>query len=721
MSKKRVLKFVYFLLIIAVSACAMSACTFIRKNDERIANHTIATVTNGNGLQTTINRMEILDYYNTYAYYLINYNGMTAAEAMDWAVENKVKSKYLVLEGIDYLKTVPARQGKMFGTEYKTAESVLTLAERYAAIYSVNSSMQSTLDGYVDTAKQSSLTAALSKISHEDVKEIVFADDTVKYLKEEYYVGETLDADRVKIVVVYENESRSNALVVPTSAYDTAFSSEKAGDAALKVKFDKKIVKDGKTSYETIYAEHEYTVVEPRATKNKPAEETEPDDIKIGDYTVNRYDSEEKIKEIMGDAFDKLKLMDIKKIYEEMKNDVNADADLTDAYRQLSETLDKSYRTMPYYYNNAYESAVTNALQAEVYKEAAAVTEAEIIEQFKYLYATGKNSYDGVLPEDYASTFASAIKSNMETLYYYPAIENIDGFFYVYQILFNFSEKQKSFLESATGDNKELAKEYYEQMKGQITTKESNPNYDKDFHCPLHEKKENGATCKWLKENPDSTELCPSIPYVLGEDGKAKERLFTEVFAELEAELKAIYQSGKSDAEIEKESFDLFESYMYRFNDDGGIMNSSSGYLIAPQDMKDPNGFYQQFLDLAYEVQDGGDRVGNAFNNQGKLAYAFTPYGVHLICISSKPFGEADRAGLDLTGDEKILAYLQKPYNLAGDTLYKKIQDSLANEKKTQKYSAFTTEKVPEKLMEDGTKVSVDEKKKDKMISDYVG
>ena len=249
MSKKRVLKFVYLLLIVAVVAGALSACTFIRKNDERIANHTIATVTNGSGLQTTVSRTEILDYYNSYAYYLINYNGMTAAEAMDWAVENKVKSKYLVLQGIDYLATVTARQGKMFGTEYKTAESVLTVAERYAAIYSVNSSMQSAVDGYVDTAKQTELSSALSKISHEDVKEVVFSDDTLEYLKEEYLVGEEIDSDRIKIVVVYENESKSDALVVPTSAYDTQFSSESAGDATLKVKFDKKVINDGKTRY----------------------------------------------------------------------------------------------------------------------------------------------------------------------------------------------------------------------------------------------------------------------------------------------------------------------------------------------------------------------------------------------------------------------------------------------------------------------------------------
>lgn len=727
MTKKNIIKILTLLIVVCLIAATFTACTFIKENDERVANQTLATVKGPNGITLNVTQYELIEYYSQYAYYLSNYYGYSAEEAFNWAVDNKIKSKYLTIEGMVWLTNVqnaPKRTAALLTGKGNLINPVdaLTPAERYAAIQSVNASITSSIDSLVDESRQQALRNIVSKIDNVNVEGIEFlptyidadgkivegtvaSDDGEGYLKDEYFVGQGIDKNFIKFRVIYDTDDLtkkySEAYVVPNSMYTTDFSSEKAATGSeLVISFDEKVTnEDGEVTYEAHTASFTYDVVEARATKNEAATTTDPDEITIGEVKVNRYATEEELAA----ANAVVNLVDLDAKYEELRSDPNADSAELDAYRELSQTLKNNNRTMKQLYDAAYENAVLTALSVEVRKGAAEVTDADILAEYKFLYSTGKSSYTGVAKDDEAA-FGTAIKDGRETLYYYPAVENISGYYYVYQILFKFDDKQTKFLEENVGSDEEIANKMYEYVKQFMKTKESNTEYDASYDCPKHEMGDASAECKHT-EDPAK---CPSIAFF-------DEHVVTDLLTDLENELKAAATSA--------EKVEIFEKYMYKYNDDGGIMNSSSGYLMVPEGATDPNSFYESFNKLAKDVYAFDSTVGNAFTSDGKLGYSFTPYGLHVIMISSTPFGtESNNNALSFENDEAMLQYIKtNKINNAGDTLYDKIKASLKTERETQMYNDFTNLKVKSDLSDDTSIVTKENKKIKKLLKQFAG
>ena len=691
MSKKNVVKLIALIIVVAIAVLSLPACTFISENEERVSNEVLATVKHKNGVTLEVSRNEIMDYFNSYAYYLIYYYQYSVQEALDYAIENKIKNKYLVAEAMPFLASADAtkvsakRTANVLygGGKYVTPEQVLTLAERYAAIYSVNNSIDEQLKSAREQAYQEYIARVAEEISATNVKEIVFADSTKAYLKDEYHVGDELDKTQVKIKVVYDNGSMSEEFIAPDSYYTTDFSSstieegsqnttEQTGTTVEKsfvLTFNENVEKDGEVVQEAHTLTHEYTLVAPRATKAKEDPELTDDKLEIGEIEVSRYATESELVALGATQ----KIRDIKAEYEALKATVGADEYMVEAYRITIENIASANKNMAYFYNTAYESQVLAALQAELYQKCSTVTDEEILAEFEYLYTTAKKEYKGD-EEDIRTTFVGKIGTNLETLYYYPQVENLDDYYYVYQILFKYNDEQSKFFSDNSGSKDEDAEALHNYLYNLVMTKESNPDYDAEYECEYHDNGE-GTECSYEKDN--AGKVCPSIAYI-GEEKNA-----STVIAELEGKLKA--------ATTQEEKLAIFEDYMYRYNDDGGIMNNSLGYSIPAND--DDSSFYEGFLNLAKDVVGTGvPTVGDALNDSDEIAVGYTPYGIHLIMVSYTPFADGTAPEFDFStaaGKQAALAYLKRTIDNKGTTLYEKLKKSLISEKESIAYSDF--------------------------------
>ncbi len=749
MSKKHIAKLVAIIMLIALFCVTLVGCDgiFIKENPERVSNQTLVTI-NKDGIELTVTQYELLEYYSTYAYYLMNYYKYDIDEAFDWALENKIKSKYLTIEGMTYLSNTANRAERnssllMGKGKVSSPVDVLTPAEYYAAVLSVNNSIDSAIETYMDEYYQGELKDIVKGLQNTDVHSIEFfagyeaedgtivngtvagtdsKEEEIKgYLQDEYYLNQGIDTDRIMFRVVYEKADGthyySEPAIVPKTMYKTEFdSSEEGADKEIVISFEEKVTdKDGNVTFEDHTASFGYDVVTPRATKTVE-EDVDVDEITLADdIKVNRYATDKEIK-AKGAS---VELIDLKAVYNALKADLSADPAEVDAYRQLTEAMASNHTSIEASYKSAYESAVVTALSVEVKKgtEEITVSDKEIYDEFMYLYNTDKNKYSDTDKDANTEAFGSAIKSGLDTAYYIPPTETLNlgkadlsDYFYVMQILFNFSEEDKAFAEANISKNekdKDHNNAIYDIIKEHTTTKASNPDYDADYDCPCHEAGGADDECIY-----DGDGVCPSQAYV-GEDVKV-----TEVMAELETALK--------NATTGEEKYKIFEEYMYKYNDDPGTMNSSGGYLIAPKDdaIADPNGFYEEFNNLAWEVAGDTPTVGDAFvtdaSGNETLGYAYTPYGIHLICVSMTPFGDnyqsQDYSTMDMA---TVIELLKKQINLKGDTLYDVIKDTLKTEKETARYTDYNNATVPAEIDKDTKFVTVEEKKVESLKEEY--
>ena len=696
MFKKRIFSLLAVLLIAAMlTACAVG-CTFVKKNDDRAANENYVTITN-QGITLTVSYNELMDYFNSMGYYYINYYGYSVAETLDVCISTKIQTKYLLTEAMVYLTgdaVSSARKSVLVGGGAKVNPvDVLTIAEKYAAIYAVNSSIDSSLETAEEEAYQADLNRIMNAIDSENVAEIVFAEETEAYFEKFFhsgegcYVGNELDTDRVKIQVVYDNGEKSEAFIVPTGAYTTAFSSEAAEDNSESTE-DKNFVisftenvtdKDGNVTEEAHTLTYDYKLVYPRETREEATEPTDYAEITIGEFDpISRYATEAEIPDEIKAA---CSIRDLDKEYADAEKGGNKYK--IEAYRVTVENIKNAYKTMEYFYKAQYESAVLSALQAELYLAAdntaeadGVISDAKIAEEYRYLYTTGKNSY-GKDADANKDAFVTAIKNGLDTVYYYPSITDISDYYYVYQILFSFTDEMEDFLTSEAGDDEETIKEFTDYFLTILTTEPSNADYDAEKYDP---------------EDAETVE-----PF-------GDEVLVKDVIAELETKLAEIY-NGTSENKA-SEATELFLEYLYKYNDDPGIFNNAYGYLMTadPED----SGWVDAFNELGEAIftynnaaLGGAGKVGNAFDADGHLAYSCSNYGVHLMMISSTPFAGLNDEELALGGtDAEIIAYLKSRVNPStGKSLYETLRDGLETENRTLKYNAFVSD-VPEDIFE---------------------
>lgn len=168
MKKKLV---VLILLLALVTSILFTGCTFIRKNDERISNSVLATVSYdyaGNeyfpkqSLSLNVTRSELMSYINYVIYLYNNYNMQyDPKDVFESSIDSLVTQKYQILVGMAYLmnNSSAERRAAMyyFTDSYKEVygdkiipEGLLTIAERYSTIATTNESFTTSIEQYVE-------------------------------------------------------------------------------------------------------------------------------------------------------------------------------------------------------------------------------------------------------------------------------------------------------------------------------------------------------------------------------------------------------------------------------------------------------------------------------------------------------------------------------------------------------------------------------------------
>ena len=192
-------------------------------------------------------------------------------------------------------------------------EDVLTYAEWAEAVYSVNKSIDDQIEAAKENAYQTQLDKIWRKTDKTGVKGIEFTAETKEYLKETYYENDKIDFDKIKIVVIYDEEidgadgtkvNRKSEELIPakgnyTKEFATTFG-EQENDGVKKtfeITFNESPANvDDEPIPHTV--SHEYTLKKSRATKDKIDElEGVLDRFKINDITVGRYDNKAQLKD----------------------------------------------------------------------------------------------------------------------------------------------------------------------------------------------------------------------------------------------------------------------------------------------------------------------------------------------------------------------------------------------------------------------------------------
>ena len=320
------------------------------------------------------------------------------------------------------------------------------------------------------------------------------------------------------------------------------------------------------------------------------------------------------------------------KEWEEM-NDEQKDL-IPKAIAELKKQLADNYKSYDYYLESAYETQLLAKYKRsfEDYNpDIAAVNSkySKYITLNKEAFATNTES-----------AYKSAITSSLDKTVYHPAGEQ--GYGYVYNVLFKFSDEQTAKINQFKKDQPDeaLVQQFRDALAQEIMVRKSNLDYDAD-----------------AKEGEEN-----SNAYVLGADDKIAEFKVTDVIAELYAEL-----AGKSF----EEAREIATRYVYMVNDDTGmydsnnnnaITNGGNGYLIPPNGM-----------------------------GLGAYGYCVTDYGIHFMFVSYLPYNTADTENIDAANNCIGLDYIID-YGRFGDendqplTLREAIVEELKNTYSANEY-----------------------------------
>lgn len=680
-------KIIAFVILVALMASLVTGCTFIKENKEREANEILATVSL-DGITLTITKNEYLAYAN---YMLNQYSqyGYTPdlKTLMPEIMDYMINQKYLIIKGMVYLRNLPHRKDYMAsnieGISINTPEGVLTYAERYNAIKSVNDSFQDEIDRYIAEYEQEQKNLAISAAREQlniyfndgySVSKIEIAEGS---FKEEYLKDEKHDESKVQIIIHIKKGDDEKEITMPVTAtmydeeakFSTSLSQEEQTNKVVSKKvvivYEEPITVDGETDYLTHKSEaFEYRVVIPRGT---PQEE-ETVDVRVGTI-VDRYKAVNEISQ--------------ENIAEYFNYNLSSTPAEKEAYRQFRQAK-KNMRInfdvdgLAYYYRNQYESAVLEAVRHELSRAAdiSAITDEFLEKEYQILVNRQKEEYD-LLPTDKAKVdkFVKSISDgsvNLEKVYYVPveAIQNegynLNEFFAIGHILFKFNEEQSAFINNEKGGRQaDELKELRWLVAQYTTTSRSNPDFDPDYEGSI--------------EDFDGTGIFPKLAF---DPDNLNESLFggdSPIYDKISADLRA--------ATTPEERLQIFKDYMVLYNDDGGAMRSHTGYLITPKGI--PHSYDgDDFPGLAWKLFAENPEVGSAFVTEGGesiLGYSFTSYGLHLMMISFIPFADGT---VSANGTLDIDAHLDSK----GTTHRELIGKSLVQNIRNEAYTNFTKE-----------------------------
>lgn len=301
-------------------------------------------------------------------------------------------------------------------------------------------------------------------------------------------------------------------------------------------------------------------------------------------------------------------------------NKVEGKADyIPKALNELKKQLADNYKSYDYYLNSAYETQLISKYKRELVKDFNLDDTAIKAEYDRYV-SLNKEKFS----IETEANYKSAISSSLTNTVYHPSTEH--GYGYVFNILFKFSNEQSTELKNFTAGqpDKTIVEKYRAQLAKKIEVMKSNPDYDPDEVCEECEKAQ--------KDNKDpnkycTKEKCNARPYEVDGEGIIKKYNVMEVIEKLKNEL-----TGKSF----EEQREIATQYVYMYNDDTGMYNTSSnnaitaggnGYLISPRETDKT--YVEEFSKKGRELVNNG---------LGSYGWCVTDYGIHFMFVSYIPY-----------------------------------------------------------------------------------
>ena len=474
--KKKLIVATALVLVFAISMTLFVGCDEIfKKNDKRDAQQVVASVTyNGEfGKQTeNVYKFELASSFNAYAYYYVNYYGMTYEAAANYLAQSLAQQKLLVLFAKE----------KVAKLEGKTSlpaniEELLSATERNKAIEDTNKSLLDSLVSTVESLVTEDNANTTTSDNKQDTTETQVTDPV--YVRFESNGGSTVEKQKV------QNGSVATEPDDPTKSGYT-FYGWYADENFTGKEFDFENTAVRETL--TLYAKWvEY--VAPRTERPEVEEEDDYDpdsteDVKLAD----RFFSKEYKAQLLDDATED-SLFNTEFLEADFVDNIIVDGGKTlvsvlkdyinEGLSKMESNLKKNlYKNnvedcYNYYLDSQHQSLLVARLKRMI-GNSAQVTEQEIKEEFEAQVAKNKETFAGS-----DSSYESALTSTLNKTYYHPEADQ--GYGFVINVLFKLdSESMKTLNAMAKNDptNVEAILLTRNRLIADMTAYVSNPKYD---------------------------------------------------------------------------------------------------------------------------------------------------------------------------------------------------------------------------------------------------
>ena len=474
--KKKLIVATALVLVFAISMTLFVGCDEIfKKNDKRDAQQVVASVTyNGEfGKQTeNVYKFELASSFNAYAYYYVNYYGMTYEAAANYLAQSLAQQKLLVLFAKE----------KVAKLEGKTSlpaniEELLSATERNKAIEDTNKSLLDSLVSTVESLVTEDNANTTTSDNKQDTTETQVTDPV--YVRFESNGGSTVEKQKV------QNGSVATEPDDPTKSGYT-FYGWYADENFTGKEFDFENTAVSKTL--TLYAKWvEY--VSPRTELPEAEEEDDYDpdsteDVKLAD----RFFSKEYKAQLLDDAtedslfntefleadfVDNIIVDGGKTLVSVLKDYINEGLSKMESNLKKNLYKDNVEDCYNYYLDSQHQSLLVARLKRMI-GNSAQVTEQEIKEEFEAQVAKNKETFAGS-----DSSYESALTSTLNKTYYHPEADQ--GYGFVINVLFKLdSESMKTLNAMAKNDptNVEAILLTRNRLIADMTAYVSNPKYD---------------------------------------------------------------------------------------------------------------------------------------------------------------------------------------------------------------------------------------------------
>lgn len=474
--KKKLIVATALVLVFAISMTLFVGCDEIfKKNDKRDAQQVVASVTyNGEfGKQTeNVYKFELASSFNAYAYYYVNYYGMTYEAAANSLAQSLAQQKLLVLFAKE----------KVAKLEGKTSlpaniEELLSAAERNKAIEDTNKSLLDSLVSTVESLVTEDNANTTTSDNKKDTTETKVTDPV--YVRFESNGGSTVEKQKVqKGSVATEPDDPTKSGYTFYGWYADENFTGKEFD------FEKTAVSETMTLYAK-WVEH----VSPRTELPEVEEEDDYDpdsteDVKLADrffsdgYKAQLLDdaTEDSLfntRFLEADFVDNIIVDGGKTLVSVLKDYINEGLSKMESNLKKNLYKDNVEDCYNYYLDSQHQSLLVARLKRMI-GNSAQVTEQEIKEEFEAQVAKNKETFAGS-----DSSYESALTSTLNKTYYHPEADQ--GYGFVINVLFKLdSESMKTLNAMAKNDptNVEAILLTRNRLIADMTAYVSNPKYD---------------------------------------------------------------------------------------------------------------------------------------------------------------------------------------------------------------------------------------------------